>query len=470
MSAFRSDHQPIPPTLIGVVGATVAVALGLVVGSSGPATAGAGVAAVILLALVGSRPINGLLFGVAVMMLVPYWYGKGGVTVAQMAAGLALVGTLSAVLVNGRRIRFTFVDWAVVAIVLAAVADWYLRGENFAGARATANVVTPLVFYFAARILTGPGRSDRMIVWVLVVAGALASLTVFYEFAKGAPVFQNPATYKWNSGLGSIFRPGGIYGSPPAAVIVLTMVALAGIPLLRETGGRRRLFLLSCLGLILAGAFVTFTRAGWIGCGAGFLTYLVMVTWRGRLRLPRWVAVVPLIGVAGLAALPVVSHTSWFQEGVTRGQTLQFRESYWAVTEPLITDTPAHLLFGRGLNSFTAAGEPALGSVQASLAEIPGPLAQTTHNQYLQTLVEQGVVGLALYVCWLLGTVATGFRSIRRVAPADRRIIAGLVGATVCFLVSSFADSSFLESGPFVVVALITGLVVSLSAPAGRTT
>jgi O-Antigen ligase len=467
MSAFRFEHR-IPSVLIGLGGAIAALALGLVVASSGPTTA-AGVAALGLAALVAWRPMNGLLLGVTLMMLVPYWYGRGGITLLQLAAALALAGTLSAVLVNRRSIRFTFVDWAVVAIVLAAFADWYLRGENFAGARATANVVTPLVFYFAARILTGSGRSVRMILWLLVSAGALASLTVFYEFAKGAPVFQNPATYKWNSGLGSIFRPGGVYGSPPAAVMVMAMVALAGIPVLRETSGRKRLFLLGCLALILGAGFVTFTRAGWIGCGAGFVTYLVMVTWPGRLRLPRWVAVVPLIGVLFLAALPVVSHTSWFQEGVTRGQTLQFRESYWAVTEPLITDSPTHLLFGRGLNSFTAAAEPALGSVPSSLAEIPGPLVQTTHNQYLQTLVEQGVVGLVLYLCWLLGTAAAGFRSIRRVAPGDRRIIAGLVGATICFVVGSFADSSFREAGPFVVVALMTGLAVSLCAPAGRT-
>jgi O-antigen ligase len=470
MSALRPDHRITPSILIGLAGAIVALALGLVVGSSGPTTAAALVAGLILAALVGSRPINGLLLGATVMMLVPYWYGRGGITVAQMAAALALVGTVSAVLVNRRRIRFAFVDWAVIGIVLAAIADWYLRGENFAGARATANVVTPLVFYFAARILTGSGRSVRMILWLLVLAGALASLTVFYEFAKGTPVFQNPATYKWNSGSGSIFRPGGIYGSPPAAVMVLAIVALVGIPLLRETSGRKRLVLLGCLALILGAAFATFTRAGWIGCGVGFVTYLVMITWRGQLRLPRWVAVVPLVGLVLLAALPVVSHSSWFQEGVTRGQTLQFRESYWAVTEPLITDSPTHLLFGRGLNSFTAAVEPALGSVQGKLAEIPGPLTQTTHNQYLQTLVEQGVVGLVLYLCWLLGTVVAGFRSIRRVAPDDRRIIAGLVGATVCFLVASFADSSFREAGPFVVIALITGLAVSLCAPAGRTT
>lgn len=470
MPGFGSGNRTIPTMMIALGGAIAALVLGLVVGRSGPATGAALLIVVGIGVMVVSRPINGLFIGVAMMMLVPYWYGKGGITVAQMAAAVALVGTLTAVLVNRRTIHFTFVDWAVVTIVLAAVADWYLRGENFAGARATANAVTPLVFYFAARVLTGSGRSVRTIVGLLVLAGALASLTVFYEFARGAPVFQNPATYKWNSGLGSIFRPGGVYGSPPAAVMVLAMVALAGIPLLRDTSGPGRLFLLGCLALILGAGFVTFTRAGWIGCGAGFVTYLVMVTWRGRLRPPRWVAVVPLIGIAFLAALPMVSHTSWFQQGVTRGQTLQFRESYWAATEPLITDSPTHLLFGRGLNSFIAAGEPALGNVQASLAEVPGPLIQTTHNQYLQTLVEQGVVGLVLYLCWLLGTVVVGFRSIRRAAPGDRRIIAGLVGATICFVVASFADSSFLEAGPFVVVALVTGLAVSLCAPAGRPT
>jgi O-antigen ligase len=470
MPGFGSRHRNMPPIVMGMAGAIAALALGLVVGRSGPAIGAACVAAVSVGVLVASRPINGLLVGVALMMLVPSWYGRGGITVTQMAAALALVGTLSAVLVNRRTIHFTFVDWSVVAVVLAAAADWYLRGENFAGARATANAVTPLAFYFAARILTGSGRSVRMILWLLVVAGALASLTVFYEFAKGAPVFVNPITYAWNSGAGLIFRPGGIYASPPAAVTVLAMVALAGLPLLRETSGRRRTLLLGCLWLIVGAGFVTFTRAGWIGCGAGLLTYLVLVTWRGGLRLPRWVAAVPLIGLVLLAAVPIVSHTNWFRLGVTRGQTLQFRESYWSVTEPLVVDSPAHLLFGRGLNSFTAVDEPALGSVQGSLAEIPGPLVRTPHNQYLQTLVEQGAVGLTLYLCWLLGTVVLGFRCIRRIAPGERRIIAGLVGATISFVVGSFADSSFRGDPEFVVVALVTGLAVSLCAQPGRRT
>ena len=159
MPGFGSRDRITPRVLLGLAGAIAALTLGLVVGRSGPAIGVACMAAVGLGVLVASRPVNGLLVGVAVMMLVPYWYGKGGLTVTQMAAALALAGTLTAVLVNRRRIQFTLVDWAVVAILLAAAADWYMRGENFAGARATANSVTPLVFYFAARILVGSGRS-----------------------------------------------------------------------------------------------------------------------------------------------------------------------------------------------------------------------------------------------------------------------------------------------------------------------
>jgi len=293
---------------------------------------------------------------------------------------------------------------------------------------------------------------------------------VLYEYARHTTVFQNPTTYVWSSGTGLIFRPGGVYGSPPAAVMVLSMVALAGLPLLSESTGHRHTFVLGSLALIVVAGFVTFTRAGWIGAGVGLLTYLIMVTWRGGLRLPRWVAFVPLIALVFVAVLPMLSRTSWFQLGVTRGQTLQFRESYWAVTEPKIVDSPAHLLFGRGLTSFTATADPRLGSVQGSLAEIPGPLVKTPHNQYLQTLAEQGVVGLSLYLCWLLGTVALGFRSIPRVRASERRILAGLVAATVSFVVASVADSSLRVDNTFVVIALMTGLAVSVCADVGRPT
>lgn len=456
------------PFAAAVAGTLLALAAGAVTVRTGAVVPIAGVLAIALVLYVATRPINGLFAGVTLILLVPYWYSKGGITVTQMTAALALGGAMVAVLVERRTLRFTVVDYAVLGVLLAAVVDWYLREGNFAGARATANTVTPFAFYFAARLLTGPGRSARRLLWLVTAAGALASLTLMYEYAKGTALFINASTYLWNSGSGSIFRPGGVYGSPPAAVTVLAMVALVGIPLLSETTGRRRAGLFVCLALVIGGGFLTFTRAGWIGCGAGLLVYVCILKWRGGVQLPRWLPAVPVIGLLFLAALPALSQTSWFRFGVSRGQTFQFRKTYWSVSEQMITDSPVHLLFGRGLTSLTAAVEPALGGVQASLAEIPGPLTRTTHNQYLQTLLEQGVVGLTLYLLWLVGTLALGLRRLRRLPVTESRIVAGLLGATISFVIASYADSSFREDNALVVVAVLTGLTVSMCSPARR--
>lgn len=453
--------------LVGTVAALVLGAvtarMGLVIGLALPL-------ALVLGWFVFSRPLNGLIAGVVLILVIPYWYKKG-VSDLQLTAGLALLSVFTMVTLQRLKLRLTAIDVAVAGLFVAAWVDWWLRGENFAAAKTTANTVLPLVFYLAARLLRG--RAARVIMWVLVIAVTLASLTVFYEFAKGSPVFIPASGYDWNqtaaAQLTSIFRPGGVFGSPPAAVLALAMAALVAIVLLGECSGRRRRLLLGCLALIVAAGVLTFTRAGWIGFGVGLVVYVGMMWWRGRVRLPRWLAVVPAAAVVFVIALPAVSHTSLFQFGVNRGGTFTYRESIWTASLPLVDDTVPHLMFGRGLNSLLTGQETRLGGINAGVAETPSLITDGPQNQYVETLLEQGVLGIVLMAVWLGGALVVGVRGIGRVAVSDRRLVAGFTAATVCFLVESYVDSTFRQPNDLVIIAVLTGLLVSLCAPAETT-
>lgn len=442
--------------------------LGFVVARVGVLFGAAALVAIGLAVFVTSRPINGLIAGVALVLLIPYWYGKGGVTVMQLGVGLAIAGILITTVVRGTSVRWTGVDLVVAGMLLAAGLDWWLRDGNLAAARAIANTVLPLVFYFAARL--AGGRAARALLWTLVIAAALASFSLFYEFARGSAVFVSPSTYNWSGGAGqTIFRPGGVFGSPPAAITVLAMAALVGIALWGETAGRRRTLLCGCLALIVAGGLVTFTRAGWIGFAAGLLSFVVLLRWKAGVRLPRvGVAIMAAAGVAILVALPAISQTSVFRLGVTRGGTFAVRESYWSLALPLVGDTPGHLLFGRGLNSMVVGTRPDLGGLDASIADAPDLIADGTHNQYIRTLLEQGVVGLGLSILWLGGVLILAVRRMGSLARDDRRLVAGLAAATLSFLVVSLADNTFRDPNSLAIIALLTGLLVSLCKPPRR--
>lgn len=449
------------PLMAGLIGALVAVALGAAIATEGPLLPAAGLLAAAGAMFVAARPLNGLLAAVVISAVVPYWYGRSGLTVAHLASGLALVWIGTAMVLNRPRLRLNGVDYAVGAFLLAVAIDWSVRGGNLITARASADIVSPLIFYFAARLLGE--ESSRTVLWPLIGAVTIASFSLFYEFAHGSSAFRDPNSYYWSSRGGTaVFRPGGVFGSPPAAVTILSMVVLVAVSLAPEITGLRRVLVRTCIVVMIAAGVLTFTRAGWIGFGAGLLTYYIVLRWRGKFRLPRWLRILPVAGVAVVLALPTLSQTSWFQLGVERGGTLSVRESYWTLAAKLITDTPEHLLVGRGLNSLDAGARPQLGGLGVGLAETPDLITNGAHNQYIRTLLEQGLVGLALIFLWLGGALVVAVRRLHSVPYPQRRLLAGLAGAIVSFLVVSFADTSLNDTVSFSIISLLTGLAVTL--------
>ena len=465
MRQLNLDRLTGPLGLV-LAGMVAALAVGAIATHEGAKVGVALIIAPPLAWFVFSRPRNALIVGLAVVVALPYWY-KFGFLVLNLGAGLAILAILLATQ-RGARFRWTYVDAAVIAILLAILADWWLRRGSVAALRQTFDTVSPLAFYFAARLVRGP--TARVITWTLVIAATLGTLTMFAEFAKGSPLFYAPSSYDWNGGTqGAIFRPAGVFGSPPAAVLVLAMVALAGIAIFPEVTGRPRSLLAGCLALILIAGFITFTRAGWIGFGAGLLTSMAMMWLWGGAPFPRWLVYVPVAAAVAVLLLPTFSSTSWFQAGVQRGGTLAYRQTIWSQALPLVADTTQHLLFGHGFDSLVAGSQSQLGGLQADLAEVPLLVQHGPHNMYIEALLEQGVLGLFVLLAWLGGALVTGLRQVGKVAQPDRRLVAGLTGATICFLVSSLADASFREPNTVTVIALLTGLLVSLcTAPAVR--
>src|SRR5262249_34412878 len=240
--------------------------------------------------------------------------------------------------------RFHYVDAGVVAFVLAALGSWALTDPSTRLLQATVNALLPLAFYAAARVIA----PRPTLAVILLVCGAAASLTVFYEFAIAHhPVFSDPQKYLWSATSGTIFRPGGVFGSPPAAAAALSMTTLIGFAVVHRQPRSRQLLI---VGLMLVGStavVLTFTRAGLLGLASGAFCYFVLSrplpTTLVRLALGGLV-----VAVLVSAALPRLDANLTFREGVLRAGTFGARISYWHEAWPLIVDSPDHLVFGHG--------------------------------------------------------------------------------------------------------------------------
>src|SRR4051812_42393460 len=143
------------------------------------------IAAPCALFVVGQRS-NGATLGVAVLVLIPYWYGVGvdEASPVRIVFVLALAGLI---VERGVRWQPSWVDVPVVALMLGAIVTW--RGDLGLPGRLLVQDLVALGLYFLVRATVDASNADRLVA-VFVFASGLASLTVLYEFfVAGHPLF-----------------------------------------------------------------------------------------------------------------------------------------------------------------------------------------------------------------------------------------------------------------------------------------
>lgn len=413
-------------------------------------------ACVVIYAIRGAT--NALILSTAAFLLVPYWYAFGSVaglkvTAVRLAALFVVLGIF-----YWRRTRTNGLDIAIGAFAVGAFASWLFTGATLGSGKLLAIQALALLLYIAARHVAS-AKIEALLLTVFGV-GTLAALTVLAEYLHGALIFQDPTNYIWQATDTDVFRPGGVFGSPPGAATVLAMTGLCGLPLLQGASRRRRMAYAACLAITLIAITITFTRAGIIAVFVGAVVYL----WLAKVPIVTPVRVVAasiLVTLLMLLALPTLERTTTFQHGLIRSGTLTARESYWQLALPIITKNPHNFLFGLGLNSTLVPqqGAPAPASLSAS----PVLIANGTHNQYVLAWLEQGLIGFGLLVGWLVMALRTGLRAARSNLPHSR-FASGLTAAVVAFAIILLQDNALLDEPSFYTIALVMGLLGSLYA------
>lgn len=399
-----------------------------------------------------SRRQGALLAGLALVLLLPSWYTLG--TAQAGVLRVACICALFTVLLN-RRTQITRIDMALGAFVVIVVIGWLLQNNQTHVGRLVLTELQPVAFFLAARSLL-PRDAQKAFAFAFFL-GTLGAITVLYELRLGHIVFADPARYYWNGSETNIFRPGGIFGSPPAASTVLTFTALCGLPVLRRTSGWYRGFAGMCMGITLIAMVSTFTRTALIAFSVSLFAYL----WISRspmLNHQRVVIGLAVLLLAFVFFLPRLESGRTFQEGVLRGGTFAARVEYWKLALPIAASNDHNLFFGIGSEALEV---PTVGGTALSaIATSPVLIEHGTHNQYVLTLVEQGLVGLLALLAWLGMSFSVAVRYARASKdPTIATAAAGLLAVAIIML----TDNMMLNGPSLALAMLFSGSVISIS-------
>lgn len=224
-------------------------------------------------------------------------------------------------------------------------------------------------------------------------------------FVLGAYIaaFDTFMLFRREAGTLRRFSAGGLDGNDLAMVLALSlpMAWYLGMVL------RRPLLRWACrayLPVAVLGVGLTGSRGGMLATTVALMFIPLSMT---RLSPGRLVTALVMLLAAGCLAVAFVPETL-IERLATTGTEVEAgrfggRGKLWKAGLAVVPENP---VFGHGIGSFKTAITPRLGSA-----------AQVAHNSYVSVLVEQGIVGLALY----LGMFVAVFVSVLKLPRLERR-------------------------------------------------
>ncbi len=200
---------------------------------------------------------------------------------------------------------------------------------------------------------------------------------------------------------------------------------LATLPLVRRN--RYRLIVLGAAGMVTFGQALTGGRAGYVAWGAAGLT-LCLLKWRKQLLLaPVLLALLPILlpGVAQRMLFGFGQTDAAGQATANRYEVTSGRNLIWPHVIQKIGESPA-LGYGRLAMNRTGLTE-FLGQAYGEAEAFPHP-----HNMYLETLLDNGIVGsLPIFLFWGLMTLYSA-----RLFRSDNRLYSAVGGLTLALMLA----------------------------------
>ena len=304
------------------------------------------------------------------------------------------------------------------SFVVAAVAHLSVRGERF---------YWQTLGSFAGGMAVNGGYGLLELAYAKATGGQLDQIVL----APFSSELQARINLFGQVGGESVYRVNAMTGDPNHLGIMLAVPILVLLPLyLRlERAHRLRTPLAVLLGFLFAVALATLSRSGLLAIAAGLLVLAVpyrRFLFSARLLVPAG-AVAAALGFIVLRRLDFFETVFQARTGLT-GSGVQTHLGFYELVPPLLDE---HLVFGRGINTFSAYYEFVTGESNY------GP-----HSYYVAVLADTGLVGAIVFLAYLkfifgrlaavrrLGRALAGMgdAAAARVRPLGWGLSAALVG------------------------------------------
>ncbi|HEY2771423.1 MAG TPA: O-antigen ligase family protein [Solirubrobacteraceae bacterium] len=391
---------PIPPRAI-IAGAALITIVAAHLLASGRIKYGA---ALFLVALYGPLVFFDLAAAFAVWVGVLFVQDLHSLSIAPNSMGvLVALGWLGAFAARAGRLRVLrehrrLIVGTIVFLIWMTVSAAWAHNPGRAESQAGFWWLSGLALLITMTALTD--RRDVGIVVIAFVAGATVAAVI--GLAGGG-------LYTASTAIGATSNQGRLTGgggdpNVQAAAFVAAMFLTMGLFSVYHHAVARLMLLISFV-LVTVAFFATQSRGGLIALGIATVAALVLASGQ-RSRIMAMVGLGAVIAVVAIAVQPGALGRITNFGGGTSG-----RSDIWRVATKLWEQHP---LVGIGTNNFEIA-EPQFArkipnvSRVTYIAEKPDP----AHNSYLQVLVENGAIGLLMWLAVLVACLRAGWLAAR---------------------------------------------------------
>jgi hypothetical protein len=386
----------------------------------------------------------------------------GGNRAAGAAAlDLALFGAVAAVLVHDRfrtpraiwssasRLERAVIGaclgWLALSVIQMAQGGDVLRGlQGFRLFQAYTVVAHAALVVFAQPRLRPAATRGALVIGLVVSLYAAVRVVLGPADAEHAFAISVPTVTMYGEAVRAI----GSFSSAIGLSSFLAPVAVFAF-VLGSLMPRRRALAWTVAGLAVVGLIGSYSRASLFGVAFGVAGGLALVLLAGDMTARRKLAAAALVTAVLAGTYGGVLLASQASP--------ELRERAQGMLHPL-SDESVRLRFETWERSLDEVAAEPLGQGVGAVGAASSPTrlgVKTTDNSFLKVLVEQGVIGFALFALGMLGAVVAVARRLRHAAGDSRSLGLAALAGFVAFLGIAVVGESVEQPGKVVAWGLL---------------